>query len=72
MYDSLNLTNWLLTTPSMAYAEIFLALTHIMRNFEFQLHDTSVDDVRLFRDRFFGAAQDGSVGVRVLVNEVKY
>ncbi|CAI7582100.1 unnamed protein product [Penicillium crustosum] len=57
---------------NMAYAEIFLALTHIMRNFEFQLHDTSVDDVRLFRDRFFGAAQDGSVGVRVLVNEVKY
>lgn len=55
----------------MAYVEMYLTLTHIMRRFDFVLHNTSVDDVRLFRDFFFGAAQDGSVGVRAVVVDVK-
>lgn len=55
----------------MAYAEMYLTLTHIMRRFDFALHNTSADDVCLFRDFFFGAAQDGSVGVQAVVADVK-
>lgn len=52
---------------SLAYAELYLTIAHVFRRYEFELYDTTVDDVRLVRDRFFGAPKDGSKGVRVLV-----
>lgn len=52
---------------SLAYAELYLTVAHIFRRFELELFETDVDDVRLVRDRFFGAPRDGSKGVRAVV-----
>lgn len=52
---------------SLAYAELYLTVAHVFRRFEFKLYDTTVDDIRVFRDRFFAAPRDGSMGVRAEV-----
>ncbi|KAL1990476.1 hypothetical protein VTN49DRAFT_6315 [Thermomyces lanuginosus] len=52
---------------NLAYAELYLTVAHVFRRFDFKLFDTTVDDIRVFRDRFFAAPRDGSMGVRVEV-----
>jgi hypothetical protein len=52
---------------SLAYAELYLTVAHVFRRFDLELFETDVDDVRLVRDRFFGAPRDGSKGVRAVV-----
>jgi hypothetical protein len=51
----------------LAYAEIFLTLAGIFRRFEFELFETTFDDVKMERDAFVAAARVGSKGVRVVV-----
>lgn len=59
----------MLTLPSsLAYAELFLTVAGVFRRFDMELHETTVDDVRLVRDRFFGASRDGSMGVRASIS----
>ncbi|GAD93895.1 benzoate 4-monooxygenase cytochrome P450, putative [Paecilomyces variotii No. 5] len=53
---------------NLAYAELFLTVAGIFRRFDMELHETTVDDVRLVRDRFFGASRDGSMGVRASIS----
>lgn len=55
----------------LAYAEIYLALTMIVRRFEFELFDTVPErDIKIVRDCFMGEAQLGTLGVRVKVTKV--
>ncbi|KAJ5771747.1 hypothetical protein N7520_002276 [Penicillium odoratum] len=54
---------------NMAYAEIYLTLAQLITKLDFELYETSVDDVRLIRDLFFGRPSDQSLGVRVIVKD---
>ncbi|KAJ5920007.1 hypothetical protein N7516_010865 [Penicillium verrucosum] len=51
----------------LARAEILLALATIFREFEMELYETTVDDVRVVRDMFNGHPRKGSQGVRVMI-----
>ncbi|OKL60205.1 hypothetical protein UA08_04932 [Talaromyces atroroseus] len=64
--ESFDPSRWLIAAAN-AYAELYLTVAHIFRRYDFHLYDTNVDDVKLVRDRFFGAPKDGSKGVRVYV-----
>jgi hypothetical protein len=55
------------STQSLAYAELYLTVATIFRRFNMELHNTTNDDIKLYRDRFFGAPKDGSLGVRVAI-----
>jgi hypothetical protein len=52
---------------SLAYAELLLTLAGIIRRFDFELFETTFDDVKIERDAFVAAARVGSKGVRVVV-----
>ncbi|KAH8697234.1 cytochrome P450 [Talaromyces proteolyticus] len=54
---------------NLAYAEIFFTLFVVMRRFEFEIYETTVEDVRTARDYFVGVPEPGSKGVRVLVTK---
>ncbi|CAG8126125.1 unnamed protein product [Penicillium olsonii] len=51
----------------LARAEILLAIATIFREFEMELHETTVEDVRIVRDMFNGHPRKGSQGVRVMI-----
>lgn len=50
---------------SLAYAELYLALAGVFRNFKFNLHETDESDVRLAHDFFLSSPKLDSKGVRV-------
>jgi hypothetical protein len=52
---------------SLARAEILLAVATIFREFEMELYETTIDDVRIVRDMFNGHPREGSQGVRVMI-----
>ena len=52
---------------NLAYAELFLAFAGVFRRFDFELFDTTVDDVKLVRDKLVPAAAVESKGIRVIV-----
>lgn len=54
---------------SLARAEILLAVATIFRDFEMELHETTVEDVRIVRDMFNGHPRKGSQGVRVMIKD---
>ncbi|KAJ5374407.1 hypothetical protein N7517_006413 [Penicillium concentricum] len=54
----------------LARAEIILAIATIFREFEMELYETTVDDVRTARDLFVGQPRKGSQGVRVMIKGV--
>ena len=57
---------------SLAYSELYLVLAALFRRFELELYDTTLDDVKMVRDKFVGNARAGSKGVRIVVKgEVK-
>ncbi|KAK4862903.1 hypothetical protein LT330_003036 [Penicillium expansum] len=53
----------------LARAEILLAIATIFREFEMELYETTVDDVRIVRDMFNGHPRKGSQGVRVMITD---
>ncbi|OQE05163.1 hypothetical protein PENVUL_c026G07851 [Penicillium vulpinum] len=53
----------------LARAEILLAIATIFREFEMELYETTVDDVRIVRDMFNGLPRKGSQGVRVMIKD---
>jgi activator of HSP90 ATPase len=61
----------MILTPSfsLARAEILLAIATIFREFEMELYETTVDDVRIARDMFNGHPKKGSQGVRVMIKK---
>jgi hypothetical protein len=54
---------------SLARAEILLAIATIFREFEMELFETTIDDVRIVRDMFNGHPRKGSQGVRVMIKD---
>lgn len=56
---------------SLAYCEIYLALALlILRVYpRMQLHQTTIDDVKLSRDLFVPVIKDGRKGVQVFITE---
>jgi hypothetical protein len=50
---------------SLAYAELYLALAGVFRNFHFELHDTDESNVALAHDFFLPSPKLDSKGVRV-------
>ena len=55
---------------SLAYAELFLALSMIFRRFTFELYETDMSDVVLAHDFFIASPKLDSKGVRVKVKSV--
>lgn len=55
----------LFTLSSLAYAELYLTLAHVLSRFEINNHDTTVErDIKLDRDLFVGVPRADSQGVR--------
>lgn len=56
---------------SLAYCEIYLAIAmFVLRVYpRMQLHETTVDDVKLYRDLFVPVVKDGRKGVRVFLTD---
>ncbi|KAL4804399.1 cytochrome P450 [Aspergillus unguis] len=52
---------------NLARAEILLALPHLIRRINFELYETTREDVKIAHDLFIACAKEGSKGVRVLV-----
>ncbi|KAJ9268666.1 hypothetical protein DTO212C5_5273 [Paecilomyces variotii] len=55
---------------NLAYAEMRLTLATILRRFELENYETTVEDVRIARDYFVGVPEPGSQGVKAVVTEV--
>lgn len=56
-------TNW----SSLAKAEILLAVSTLLRRMDFELYETTLDDVVVKHDIFIPFARMDSEGVRVLI-----
>lgn len=61
---------WNTNGTSLAMAELHIALATVTRQFEIELFDTTVDDVRIVRDFFVGVPKLDSKGVRGVVVDV--
>jgi hypothetical protein len=46
---------------------LYLTLAGVFRRFDFELFETTIDDVKVQRDAFVPAAKLGSKGIRVRV-----
>jgi hypothetical protein len=55
---------------SLAYAEIYLALAHIVRRFDFAPYDTTVANVSVLRELGIGYPKEGRFGVRATVSAI--
>ncbi|KAF2272646.1 benzoate 4-monooxygenase cytochrome P450 [Westerdykella ornata] len=57
---------------NLAHADLYLMLAGVFRRFDFELYETTDDDVRLVRDGFVPMAKVNSNGIRFIVKgEVK-
>ncbi|KAL1970158.1 hypothetical protein VTN77DRAFT_6563 [Rasamsonia byssochlamydoides] len=54
---------------NLAYAELYLTLATVLRRFEFENFETTVDDVRVARDFFVGVPKLDSKGIRAVVTK---
>ncbi|GKZ66598.1 hypothetical protein AnigIFM60653_002813 [Aspergillus niger] len=52
---------------NLAYAEMYISLANVYRNFEFELFETSRESVDVYRDMFLPHPKPGTQGVRVKV-----
>ena len=53
--------------PSLAYAELYLTLSALLRRFDFELFETTIADVEPVCDAFMPMPRIDSKGVRVFV-----
>jgi hypothetical protein len=58
------LRRWLTRRDSLAYAELYLSLAMIVRRFDWELYETTLDDVVCKHDFFVAASDLESKGVR--------
>ena len=56
------------TVSSLAYAELYLTLSAVLRRFDFKLFDTTSEDIEAVCDAFMPMPKEDSKGVRVLVS----
>jgi hypothetical protein len=64
------LSELLLTRWSLAYAEMYLTLASIVRRFDMELFDTTVEDVTMVHDFFVASPRLDSKGVRIKVTSL--
>ena len=58
----------MLTSCSLAYAELFLAVAAIFSRFDLEMYDTTEErDIRVVRDYNFGMADASSPGVQARI-----
>lgn len=57
----------ILTSSSLAYAEIYLSLAHISRRVNFALYETTTDNICVYRDMGIGCPEVGLFGVKATV-----
>jgi hypothetical protein len=57
----------MLRRKSLAYAEMYLTLATIVRRFDMELYETSIEDVTMVHDFFVAVPKLDSKGVRVKV-----
>ena len=57
----------ILTRPSLARSEILLVMSTILRQFELELYETTVEDVRVKHEIFIPFVNMDSKGVRVVI-----
>ncbi|KAJ5091969.1 hypothetical protein NUU61_006839 [Penicillium alfredii] len=55
---------------NLAYAEIYLALAHIVRRFDFALYETTVDNISVYRNLGVGYPKNGNFNVRATVEAI--
>ncbi|KAJ5757735.1 uncharacterized protein N7511_006429 [Penicillium nucicola] len=55
---------------NLAYAEIYLALAHIARRIDFELYETTVDNITVYRELGIGCPKTGLLGVRATVSGI--
>lgn len=56
--------------PSLAYAEMYLTIAALIRNFDFELVDSSIDDIALHRDYALAMNKNYGFGIRVRITKV--
>lgn len=56
---------------SLAYAQIYLTVAALIRNFDMELVDSSVKNVEIHRDFAMGFTEDRSFGVQFKVTKVR-
>ncbi|KAJ5491962.1 Cytochrome P450 [Penicillium expansum] len=52
---------------NLAYAEVYLSLAHIARRVDFALHETTTDNICVYRDMGIGCPKVGLFGVKATV-----
>ena len=57
-------------TRSLAYAELYLTLAAVVRQFNLELFDTTASDIEAVCDAFMPMPKIDSKGVRVIVREM--
>ena len=55
---------------SLAYAEIYMTLAHIMRRFEFVPHETTDEDLMVYRERGVGLPKNGYFDVKARITAI--
>lgn len=59
------------SVSSLAYAELYLTLSSVLRRFDLELFDTTNEDIEAVCDAFMPMPKEDSKGVRVLVTPVR-
>ena len=71
-FNPATLNNSLMSEFSLAYAELYLTIAKVFRQFELELFETSINDIKMAHDFFSPVPRLDSKGVRVrVVEEVK-
>jgi len=52
---------------SLAYAEIYKAIAGLVRRFDFELHDTTMEDMKVVGERVFAITRRGQTQVYVTI-----
>lgn len=55
---------------SLAYAEIYLAIAHIVRRINFSLYETTIENISVYRDKAIGCPKVGLFDVRATVSSI--
>lgn len=48
---------------NLAYVELYLAIAHLVRRFDWELHETTPEDVRIVSDFILGGTRRGDIKV---------
>jgi hypothetical protein len=60
----------MLISNSLAYAEIYMSLAHIIRRFDFVLHETTMNNITVYRELGIGYPKEGCFNVKAKVESI--